>query len=79
MPQGSGRCKRTTLNIREHLKKKGSVIPIINNNDNLCLARALAVSIARIEKDPRYDQIRRPNSCLQRERAYDLHERRTYL
>ena len=74
MPQGSGRCKRTTLNIREHLKKKGSVIPIINNNDNLCLARALAVSIARIEKDPRYDQIRRPNSCLQRERAYDLHE-----
>ena len=74
MPQGSGRCKRTTLNIREHLKKKGSVIPIINNNDNLCLARALAVSIARIEKDPRYNQIRRPNSCVQRERAFDLHE-----
>ena len=74
MPQGSGRFKRTTLNIREHLKKKRTVIPIINNNDNLCLARALAVSIARIEKDPRYERIRRPDSCLQRERAFDLHE-----
>ena len=26
MPQGSGRVKRTTLNIRDHLKKKGSVV-----------------------------------------------------
>ena len=74
MPQGSGRLKRTILNIREHLKKKGSVIPIINNKDNLCLARALAVSIARIEKDPQYAQIRRPESVVQRERAFDLHE-----
>ena len=74
MPQGSGRLKRTTLNIRDHLKKKKSVIPIINNNDNLCLARALVVSIARIEKDPRYDRITRHDSCVQRERAFDLHE-----
>ena len=73
MPQGSGRS-RTTLNIRDHLKKKKSVIPIINNNDNLCLARALVVNIARIENDPRYDRIRKPDSCLQRERAFDLHE-----
>ena len=75
MPQGSGRrLKRTTLNIRDHLKKKKSVIPIINNNDNLCLACALVVSIARIENDPRYDRITRPDSCVQRERAFDLHE-----
>ena len=74
MPQGSGRLKRTTFNIREYLKKKQSVIPIINNNDNLCLARALVVSIARIENDPRYMRITRPDSCLQRERAFDLHE-----
>ena len=73
MPRGSGRLKRTTLSIRDYLKKKRSVIPI-NNKDDLCLARALAVSIARIEKDPRYLQI--SNSCraIQRERAYDLHE-----
>ena len=70
-PQGSGR-KRTTLNIREYLKKKGSVITI-NNNDNLCLARALVVAIARIEKDPRYDQIRRSNKNIQLQRALELH------
>ena len=46
--QGSGRSKRTTLNIREYLHKKRSVI-VIRNNDNLCLARALVVAVARIE------------------------------
>ena len=73
MPQGSGRSKRTTLNIRDHLKKKGSVVPI-NNKDDLCLARALAVSIARIEQDPRYHYIMDSRGPLQRERAFDLHE-----
>ena len=62
MPQGSGksRLKRTTYDIREYLKKKKSIITI-NNKDDFCLARALAVSIARIEKDPMYEQIRK--SC----------------
>ena len=72
MPHGSGRCKRTTLNIRDHLKKKGSVITI-NNKDDICLARALVVSIARIEKDPRYNHIRNSSRPLQRERAFELH------
>ena len=70
-PQGSGR-KRTTLNIREYLRQKGSVITI-NNNDNLCLARALVVAVARIEKDPKYDQIRKSNKHIQLERAMELH------
>ena len=73
MPQGSGRLKRTTLNIRDYLKKKKCVIPI-NNKDNLCLARALVVSIARIEKDPRYKRIIEPGNSIQRERAFGLHE-----
>ena len=73
MPHGSGRFKRTTLNIRDYLKKKKCVIPI-NNKDNLCLARALVVSIARIEKDPRYGRIIEPGNSIQRERAFDLHE-----
>ena len=72
MPHGSGRFKRTTLNIRDYLKKKKCVIPI-NNKDNLCLARALVVSIARIEKDPRYRGMSQGNG-IQRERAFDLHE-----
>ena len=75
MPQGSGRSKvkRNIVDIREYLKKKKSVIPI-NNKDNLCLARALVVSIARIENDPQYRRITTPNSTVQRERAFDLHE-----
>ena len=60
IPQGSGKSKvkRDIVNIREYLGKKKSIITI-NNKDDLCLARALAVSIARIENDPRYSQIKR--------------------
>ena len=71
-PQGSGGRKRTTLNIREYLHQKGSVITI-NNNDNLCLARALVVAVARIEKDPKYDRIRKSNMNIQLQRAMELH------
>ena len=73
MPQGSGRSKRTTLNIREYLKKKRSVITI-NNKDDFCLARALVVGIARIEKDPKYGQIRDSRGYIQLDRALDLHQ-----
>ena len=76
MPQGSGKTKvrRQTWDIRGYLKKKKSVI-CINNTDNLCLARALVVSIARIEKDPRYNQIINPTRyTIQRKRASDLHQ-----
>ena len=74
-PEGRGKSKlkRTTLNIREHLKEKKSII-CINNTDDFCLARALAVSIARIENDPMYSHIRKSNRPLQRERALDLHQ-----
>ena len=74
-PQGSGKTKvkRTILNIRDYLKNKKSIVRI-NNTDDLCLARALSVSIARIEKDPKYKYIRDSNRALQRERAFDLHE-----
>ena len=71
MPRGSGRRKRTTLDIRDHLKNKKSVITI-NNKDTLCLARALVVSIARIEKDPRYKQIKEARGRIQCQRALDL-------
>ena len=73
MPQGSGKLKRTTFDVREYLKKKKSVIPI-NNKDDFCLARALAVSIARIEKDPKYDQIKNSTRHIQLEKALDLHQ-----
>ena len=74
-PEGSGKSKvkRTTLNIRDHLKEKKSII-CINNKDDYCLARALAVSIARIENDPKYVQIKDSRRPVQLERALDLHE-----
>ena len=72
-PQGSGRKKRTTYNINDYLKQKGSIVRI-ENKDDLCLARALVVARASIEKDPRYDYIKDSRKPLQRERAFDLHE-----
>ena len=57
MPRGSGRKKRTTFNIDDFLNKKGSVVRI-QNNDDICLARALVVARAKQENDPRYKYIR---------------------
>ena len=73
-PQGSGRSKRTTLNMREYLHKKGSVITINNNNDNLCLARALVVAVARIEKDPKYKTLIDSRKGTQQMKAMELHQ-----
>ena len=75
MPQGSGksRGKRNIVNIRDYLKKKKSVV-LINNKDNYCLARALVVGIAKIEKDPRYRQIKKSDRPIQFRRALALHQ-----
>ena len=72
-PQGSGRSKHTILNIRDFLHKKKSIITI-QNNDNLCLARALVVAIAKIEKDPKYKQLANPNERAQEKKAKELHK-----
>ena len=47
MPQGGTGTKRSEINLEKHLTKKGSVIRI-QNEDDLCLARALVVSVAKI-------------------------------
>ena len=72
-PQGSGRSKRDVLNIKDFLHKKKSIITI-QNNDNLCLARALVVAIAKIEKDPKYKQLTNPDKRVQERKARELHE-----
>ena len=72
-PQGSGRSRRTILNIKEFLHKKRSVITI-KNNDDLCLARALVVAIAKIEKDPVYKHLMNPEKRTQERKAKELHE-----
>ena len=72
-PEGRGRKKRTTYNINDYLDEKGSVVRI-KNKDDLCLARALVVARAKIDKDPRYNYIKRSDRPVQREKAFDLHE-----
>ena len=71
-PQGSGR-KRAVPDIGEFLHKKRSVITI-ENNDDLCLARALVVALAKIEKDPRYKSLADSRNTVQERKARELHE-----
>ena len=72
-PEGRGKKKRIIFNIRDHLKEKRTIIRI-NNKDDFCLARALAVAIARIENDPKYNQISDSRNHIQLDRALDLHQ-----
>ena len=72
-PVGSGRKKRTTYNIDDYLDEKKSVVRI-QNKDDLCLARALVVGIAKVDKDPRYKQIKKSDRPVQREKALALHQ-----
>ena len=73
-PVGSGRKKRTTFDIDDFLSQKSSVVRIKNNDDDLCLARALVVARAKKDNDLRYKQIRNSKKPIQREKAFDLHE-----
>ena len=72
-PQGSGRKKRCLLDIREFLHKKRSII-VIQNNDDLCLARALVVAVAKIENDPSCKRYTDPREGVQGRKARELHE-----
>ena len=72
-PQGSAKRKRAHIDIAEFLHKKRSVVSI-QNKDDLCLARALVVAIAKIEKDPMYKSLRDPEKAVQGKKARELHE-----
>ena len=72
-PQVSGRKKpRSIVNIKEFLATKKSVITI-KNDDDLCLARALVIAIARVEKEPNYLYLTRPDCRALEKRAKALH------
>ena len=70
-PQGSGRSKRNIVNIKEYLHKKKSIITI-KNQDNLCLARALVVAIAKVDDAPNYNNLR-DQVRAQQVKAIELH------
>ena len=71
-PQGGKGRKRVQLNIKDFLHKKGSIITI-QNKDDLCLARALVVAIAKIEKAPNYKSIVDSRRPRQEKAARELH------
>ena len=74
MPEGSGksRQKRTEPNLKKYLLKKTHSVVVIENHDDLCLARALVVAIAKAENDPYYHYLRACDRGQQR-RAVELH------
>jgi hypothetical protein len=74
MPNGGTGTKRSEINLEKHLAKKGSIVRI-QNKDDLCLARALVVSITKIENDRRYKVIANHRASLQECLAHDLHKK----
>ena len=73
MPNGGTGKKRSEINLEKHLTMKRSILRI-QNTDEICLARALVVAIAKIENDNRYVNIRDGRSSTQERLAYALHE-----
>jgi hypothetical protein len=74
MPNGGTGTKRSEINLEKHLINKRAIVRI-QNKDDLCLARALVVSIAKIENDSRYKVIANHRASLQECLAHDLHEK----
>ena len=74
MSNGGTRTKRNEINLEKHLINKRSIVRI-QNKDDLCLARALVVSIAIIESDNRYKSIVDHPRSLQTRLANDLREK----
>ncbi|XP_028393188.1 uncharacterized protein LOC114517600 [Dendronephthya gigantea] len=75
MPNGGTGNKRKEINLDKYLSNKRSIVRI-KNSDKICLARALVVSIAKLENDQQYDNIRRSDkSTLQTRLAHELHEK----
>ena len=72
LPSGGKRGKRTNLNLEKHLEKKRSVIRI-QNNDDLCMARALVVAKAKLDNNPQYKSIVDHRRPMQTRLAQELH------
>ena len=73
MPVGGKGNKRSEVNLEKHLKKKKSIIRIQNENE-LCMARALVVAKSKLDNDPRERQIRDHRRPMQTRLAQKLHQ-----
>ena len=74
MPRGSGKRKRDNIDLESYLESKRSVVRI-RNKDDLCLARALVVAIANVDKDKRYKLLTNPRRPAQENAARELHQK----
>ena len=74
MPRGGTGVKRSEINLEKHLNMKRAIVRI-QNKDEICLARALVVSIAKIEKDSRYKHIADHRYPMQTRLATELHQK----
>ena len=74
MPQGRGKRKRDNIDLESYLESKRSVVRI-TNKDDLCLARAIVVAIANVDKDKRYKVLADHRKPAQERAARELHEK----
>ena len=79
--KGTGSKRRYLIDLNKDISAKRSIVRI-NNDDNLCLARSIAVCIARREKEEsndapektkRYGLMRKSDRNLQRDTALQYH------
>ena len=73
MPSGGKGSKRSEVNLEKHLQKKRSIVRI-QNDDDLCMARALVVAKAKLDNDPQDRQIRNHRWPMQTRLAQELHQ-----
>ncbi len=60
MPNGGSGTKRSEINLEKNLIKKNQLF-VFKTQDEICLARALVVAMAKIENDSQYISIK--DSC----------------
>ena len=73
MPIGGKGTKRSEVNLKKHLKKKKSIIRI-QNEDNLCMARALVVAKAKVDNNPQYKSMTKRRGTMQKRMAQELQQ-----
>ena len=73
LPGGGVSKRKPYVDLERLLKDKTAVIRI-QNTDELCLARALVVVVARIKKDPQWNNIRQGRN-IQKTMVMNLHHR----
>ena len=74
MPNGGTGKKRKIANIDKYLTNKRAIVRI-KNNDDICLARAIILSKAKVDNDERYTYIKDFRRLLKDNLAHELHEK----